>query len=1103
MNVVDLLLQQASSRPEALAVRHGDEVLGYGALGRRVCSVAAGLANAGVARGDVLALCLDDPLDHLVASLAVAHRGATVVSVPRTLPDALRGRLLALTRAGRALADDGRRTGADLGGLPILAWSMLERSPPSMTPEPAREVADRPWIYVTGSGSTGRPKIMPVTHRQQCLRSRLGPSWLPYGAQDVLCSMVSMHFYSAKQRCLEAMAIGAGIFLDTPGRVDLRREVAEGEVTVIHAMVCHIETLLRRLPAEATGAFARLQALMVGGSTVSMALRDEIRRRLTPRIHVFYGTNESHTATLTRLDEVHRTSGGVGRPFPGIRIEVVDERGQPVPAGVDGRVRIASPMVIDGYLGDEEANRKAFAEGWFYPGDIGHLTTDGQLVHRGRMDDMMIVGGVNLHPAEIEQCLRRHPGVADALATPLRHRVLQDVPVALVVPEAGTHPSAHELVAHVRAALGRHALHDVIWVDRIPRSEQGKVQREALKAVLERHDWAHEGGRAQGARRHWSRPRQLQTRFEIEFAPPIAPATNRLDAWMALLGEDAPLGTRPSEGCEDADTARYWLQQVLRLARLFLQLVRVPVFDVFELIDCAPVDEHRRRWRAAFLCPGPEFVSATACMEVVGIAFRIAQLAQGADPGSPQDRERVFVAIGDELLQPHGKLMPAGKSTLEVLRAAYRLDIPFRPLGRGVYQLGWGSRARRIERSTTDGDSVFGMRWTHDKWMASELLRAAGLPAPVNRLVMTAEEARAAARSLGYPVVVKPVDRDRGEGVSVDVGDDEGVARAYTTARECSPGKRVLVERQAPGVCHRIFVAAGRLLYAVRRLPAGVYGNGRTSIGSLVDAECARRMGLPPWKRAPLCALDDSALEMLARQGLGPEDVPGAGRFVALRRIETTASGGVDEEVTHALHPENVRAAIAAARLFGLEVAGVDMISPDITAPWHANGAILNEVNFAPLLGGGEISRRYVEEYLFRLVDGRGRIPVEVFVGGAAAWEAAAARWRTLLQAGMAAVLSSDVRTLGGDGQPFGLAVDGLHARVRALTLRAEVGALVLVVQTLELLRTGIPLDRVDRVVVIDGDIRTAGSPARQAADAEVAGLIALCRAWDASGTAS
>jgi len=262
-------------------------------------------------------------------------------------------------------------------------------------------------------------------------------------------------------------------------------------------------------------------------------------------------------------------------------------------------------------------------------------------------------------------------------------------------------------------------------------------------------------------------------------------------------------------------------------------------------------------------------------------------------------------------------------------------------------------------------------------------------------------------------------------------------------------------------------------------------------------------MGLPPWKRAPLCALDDSALEMLARQGLGPEDVPGAGRFVALRRIETTASGGVDEEVTHALHPENVRAAIAAARLFGLEVAGVDMISPDITAPWHANGAILNEVNFAPLLGGGEISRRYVEEYLFRLVDGRGRIPVEVFVGGAAAWEAAAARWRTLLQAGMAAVLSSDVRTLGGDGQPFGLAVDGLHARVRALTLRAEVGALVLVVQTLELLRTGIPLDRVDRVVVIDGDIRTAGSPARQAADAEVAGLVALCRAWDASGTAS
>jgi cyanophycin synthetase len=1102
MNVVDLLLQQASSRPEALAVRHRDEVLGYGALGRRVSSVAAALASAGVVRGDVLALCLDDPLDHLLASLAAAHRGATVVSVPRSMPEALRARLLALTRAGRALADDGNRGGADIGGLPVLAWSALDKDGPSPTLEPAGEVADQPWIYVTGSGSTGRPKILPVTHRQQCLRSRLGPSWLPYGAQDVLCSMVSMHFYSAKQRCLEAMVLGAGIFLDTPGRVDLRREVAEGEVTVIHAMVSHIETLLRRLPAQESGAFARLQALMLGGSTVSMALRDEIRRRLTPRVHVFFGTNESHTATLTRLDEVHETSGGVGRPFPGVRIEVVDEAGQRMPAGVDGLVRIASPMVIDGYLGDDEATGKAFAKGWFYPGDIGHLTADGQLVHRGRADDMMIVGGVNLHPAEIEQCLRRHRGVRDALARPLRHRVLQDVPVALVVPEAGALPGTHELVAHVQAQLGRHALHDVILVDRIPRSELGKVQRDAIEAILERHYSARDGGRAGGARGPLSRPRQLQTRFELEFAPPIAPVPARMDAWIALLGEDALFGTRPSDGREAADPLRYWLQQVLRLARLFLQLVRVPVFDVFHLIDCAPADEHRQRWRAAFLCPGPEFVSRTECAELVGIAFRIARLAQDTDPGNAQDRERLFLAIGGELLQPYGKRMPAGKSTLEVLRAAYRLDIPFRPLGGGVYQLGWGSRARRIERSTTDGDSVFGMRWSHDKWMASELLRAAGLPAPTNRLAETVEEARAAAHDLGYPVVVKPVDRDRGEGVTVDVGDDEGLARAFATAHERSPGKRVLVERQAPGVCHRIFVAAGRLLYAVRRLPAGVYGDGRASISALVEAEYVRQMGLPPWRRTPGCPLDDIALEMLARQDLGPEDVPAAGRFVALRRIETTASGGVDEEVTHALHPENVRAAIAAARFFGLEVAGVDMISPDITAPWHANGAIINEVNFAPLLGGGEISRRYVDEYLVRLVDGRGRIPVEVFVGGAAAWEAAEARWRARLQAGVVAFLCNDVRTLGGDGQPFALPVDGLHARVRALTLRAEVGALVLVVQTLELLGTGLPLDRVDRVVVVDGKLGVPGAPALQAADAEVVGLIALCRAWSAGGAA-
>ncbi len=131
--------------------------------------------------------------------------------------------------------------------------------------------------------------------------------------------------------------------------------------------------------------------------------------------------------------------------------------------------------------------------------------------------------------------------------------------------------------------------------------------------------------------------------------------------------------------------------------------------------------------------------------------------------------------------------------------------------------------------------------------------------------------------------------------------------------------------------------------------------------------------------------MDVLALTELVRQGLQIDAVPEAAQFVALRRIETTAWGGVDEDVTATIHPENLRAALASGALFGLDVAGIDMISDDITVPWPANGAVINEVNFAPTLGQGVVSRLHVKTHLTRLLGGDGRIPVEVYSGNAVA----------------------------------------------------------------------------------------------------------------------
>ncbi|MEN9316130.1 MAG: hypothetical protein RIS35_2523 [Pseudomonadota bacterium] len=139
--------------------------------------------------------------------------------------------------------------------------------------------------------------------------------------------------------------------------------------------------------------------------------------------------------------------------------------------------------MIDGYLGDPEATARQFRGGWFYPMDLGRLEPDGQLVFCGRADDMMIVNGINLYPAEVERCLMSHPAVRDCVAFPVPHPVHQDVPVCAVVVDPMIHTTAGELRDHVCRRIGAYALGSVLILDRIPRNAQGKPVRAELLAL--------------------------------------------------------------------------------------------------------------------------------------------------------------------------------------------------------------------------------------------------------------------------------------------------------------------------------------------------------------------------------------------------------------------------------------------------------------------------------------------------------------------------------------------------------------------------------------------------------------------------------------------
>ncbi len=1071
MNISDMLESQAAALGDAPAVILQDQALSFRELDGKVWRLAGQLRRAGVGRGDVLAHTFDDELALFCCMLASARIGATVFSLPLSTPPLKRRQLLDQVRA--------RYLATDMAGL---QYSGLVTIP--VKPEPAGlqvmvtehglkdENPAAPWIIVSGSGSTGRAKLLPITHRQQWARMKAGQSLFPYAATDILASLIPLDFYTTKMRYLEALTKGTPLVLYDRSRHGVGDLIDRFKVTAIYGTVMHAEKLLESLPASTRAAMESLTALMLIGSTVSANLRQRIRDRLCPHLYVLYGTNETGTLCRTDWQDVYQVPGTVGRPQSDFRLEVVDEHDKPVPAGQPGQVRIQGPTMIDGYLDDELATIRAFRNGWFYPGDLGRLTPDGQLIHLGRSDDMMIVNGINIYPAEIEQVLTSHPAVLEAAAMPLKHAVHQDVPVCAVSLAEGERIDEQTLLSFARERLGSYALHRVLILDRIPRNDRGKPDRKELKAAiaLRLGQPAAEGKAEAQAAGVPTAPvaTQMQRPFTIAFDVPQQPDLARLDAWLAqALQIDlapveqvtpvfAPAGTGPGR-------AGLWLSRCLLLANALLRAARIPVFDPPQIRSIQP----GASWQGQVTLARIDHLPRAAYETAIHAAFRLGAWANEHELNA--ENLKAFYDMAEAgTVTPLSRMLMTGKSTLPVLQAAYARGVPFRHLGLGVFQLGWGMRARYIDRSSTVLDSAMGSRLSQNKVASAGLLRSAGLPAPVHAVAATHEAARSAAGRIGWPVVVKPVDRDRGEGVTVDVADDQKLQKAFDEAVRHSTARQAIIERQVDGVCHRLFVANGKLLYAVKRLPMSVFGDGRQTVAELVAGEFAAQQRLPPWARSEIRPLDEMALAAMAAAGFAASSIPDIGTRVPLRRIESTEWGGVDEEVTECIHPENLRVALAASALFGLNTAGIDIISPDISRPWHENGAIINEVNFAPLLGGGEISRRHIPAFLDDFIQGDGRIPVEVFVGEENAWRVATARWQSLRSAGFSATLTNGKETFSASGEPWPMPLGSVYQCVHALTLSPKVGALVAVIAPDEFARQGLPLEAVDAVTRVD-----------------------------------
>ena len=289
-----------------------------------------------------------------------------------------------------------------------------------------------------------------------------------------------------------------------------------------------------------------------------------------------------------------------------------------------------------------------------------------------------------------------------------------------------------------------------------------------------------------------------------------------------------------------------------------------------------------------------------------------------------------------------------GPSTHALVRAAEAKDIPWMRLNdHSLIQFGHGKFQKRIQATVTSETRHIAVEIASDKEETNKILGDLGLPVPRQRLVRSAEQAVSAAERLGYPVVIKPLDANHGRGVSLDLKTGDQVRTAFEKAREHS--RSVIVENYLAGFDHRMLVINGELIAVAKRVPGHVIGDGERSIAQLIDKvnEDPRR-GIGHEKVLTRLELDDQARRLMALAGHTDATVLPRGETFYLRGTGNLSTGGTAIDLTDVVHPENREMAVRAARAIGLDVIGVDFITPDISQSYREVGGGICEVNAAP-----------------------------------------------------------------------------------------------------------------------------------------------------------
>lgn len=481
MNIADILTEHARGRAGHPAIEDGARVVSYGELDGLVDAAAANLQGAGIEPGDIVAVLLEDSVEHLVILCALARAGAVIFSLNSNASVAELEKSLASVMVKAVIA-----LGSKLPGSALLWLNARDIFQPSPQPFDGSSAGDDdPLMLIQSSGTTGAPKSFVRSHTEVVVwieRYARGHGWT---ADERSLSLIRMSFNVGRNIALGMLRLGATVVVSRSRSHDeLAALVRDKRVSYMMLTPSHLIPLLD-YAADKAPLFPGLRAMVVGAAPTSHAQRMLARERLTANFFEQLGSNEAGLLALALPADQDAYPAAVGRIADGVEAQIVDDEDRLLPAGEVGLVRFRGAGYPTRYLDDPEATARAFRDGWFYTRDLAALNEEGYLFFKGRADDVINNGGVKFYPVEVEAALMEHPQVSDAAVFAWPHARIGQVAVACIA--ANPEISIKDLQAFCRQRIAGYKVPQIIEVmAELPRNATDKISKVDLKEHIQR-----------------------------------------------------------------------------------------------------------------------------------------------------------------------------------------------------------------------------------------------------------------------------------------------------------------------------------------------------------------------------------------------------------------------------------------------------------------------------------------------------------------------------------------------------------------------------------------------------------------------------------------